>query len=99
MNAENVATDPRSKKTNIMRKTGHLKADFEFELTEEIAKVDKMDMCWRIMKKIAEKVRAEKYPDCPKLKKLKFSKESFSMKRINYVPEIFSLILFEFLLI
>ena len=68
-----------------MRKTGHLKADFELELKEEIAKVDERDMCWRIMKKIAEKVRAEKYPDSLKLKKLKFSKESFQTKRTQNI--------------
>lgn len=81
LNPENVATDPRSKKTNIMRKTGHWKADFESELQEEIAKVDPINICWRIRKKIAEKLRAEKYPDSPQLKKLKFSKESFQTKR------------------
>lgn len=78
LNDENVATDPRSKKTNLLKKTGSPKTNFESEVKEEIGKLEgQMKIGKRTIRKIAEKIRAKKYSDCPELKNLKFSKETF----------------------
>ena len=80
LNAENVATRPLAKKTNIIQKTGHLKAEFEAEVKEEIGKLEgQMKIGWTTITKIAEKVRVRKstFSENEKLKNLKFSKEIF----------------------
>ena len=78
MNLDNVSTSVRSKQTNIKKKTGSLKADFEAEVKTEIGKLEgKMKIGWSTMKKIAEKVRTRNYSDASELKNLKFTKENF----------------------
>ena len=78
LNTENVASQPGAKKTNIKKKTGTVKTNFESEVKEEIGKLEgQMKIGKRTIRRIAEKVRAKRYPDCPELKYLKFSKESF----------------------
>ena len=83
LNTENDTTRPCSTKrsgTNIIKKTDHLKADFEAEVKEEIGKLEsQMKIGWTTMTQIAEKVRARKskYSEDEKLKNMKFSKEIF----------------------
>ena len=83
LNTENDTTRPCSTKrsgTNIIKKTDHLKTDFEAEVKEEIGKLEsQMKIGWTTMTQIAEKVRARKseYSEDEKLKNMKFSKEIF----------------------
>jgi len=83
LNTENDTTRPCSTKrsgTNIIKKTDHLKIDFEAEVKEEIGKLEsQMKIGWTTMTQIAEKVRARKskYSEDEKLKNMKFSKEIF----------------------
>ena len=66
--------DQNCARKNLSRKTD-IENEFEAALKDEIRKLEsKMKIGFSTLKKLAEKLRARKFPDDEKLRKFKFSK-------------------------